>query len=223
MNMTPTMSTPSINGLSENQWLAKQRLAMDQILQYTINKNIADWNGTPMVPTDMSAVNLGTDMTPGSPLWSWDMQQRINTMSTQNAKMQCEVSAYYRRQRDMIEQQLKENPYQPIDGYVNSDGYWISAEMIGNSSTNSENNQNFHNGYEAIREKNRDYYRERYGNKNCYSCHGDGKCATCNGHGYISNSYSSGTSECPNCLLENMHRTGKCSTCQGTGTVYGLK
>lgn len=221
---TPSFSnSPSINGLSDNQWLAKNRLAMEQILQYTINKNIADWNGTPMVPTDMSAVDFGTDMSPGSPLWSWNMQQRINTISTRSARMQCETLAYYRRQTDMIEQQLMENPFQPIAGYVNSDGYWISGDMVGNACSDYDNNGAVHSGHEAIREKNSAYFRETYGNKECYSCHGSGRCTTCNGNGYVSNSMTSGTSECPNCFLENMRRTGKCSTCQGRGTRYGLK
>ncbi|MDE7409702.1 MAG: hypothetical protein K2N09_06740 [Muribaculaceae bacterium] len=226
MSRTGTSSfsnNPSINGLSENQWLAKNRLAMEQILQYTVNKSIADWNGTPMVPTDMSAVNFGTDMSPGSPLWSWNMQQRINTISTRSARMQCETLAFYRRQTDMIEQQFRENPYQPIAGYVNSDGYWISADMVGNPVPDSDNSGTGHNGHEAIKGKNSAYFKERYGNKDCHSCHGSGRCTTCNGTGYVSNNLTSGSSECPNCFLENMRRSGKCRTCQGRGTVYGLK
>lgn len=219
-----SMSTmPSIGGLSDNQWLAKQRLAMEQIVQYTINKNIADWNGTPMVPTDMSAVNLGSDMSPGSPLWSWNVQQRINTMSTRNVRMQCETLAFYRRQRDMIEEQLQTNPYQPIAGYVNSDGYWISADMVGSAYPDSGGGVESYNANENIREKNSEYYQERYGNKECHICHGSGRCTTCNGTGYVSNHLTSGTSECPNCYLENMRRTGKCGSCQGRGSVYGLK
>ena len=214
------LSMPSIGSMSDAQWMAKNRLAMDQILQYTVNQTIADWNGTPMMPTDMSAVNLGTDMSPGSPLWSWGMQQQINRMSTQNARMQCEVLAFYRRQTDMIEQQLRENPFQPIAGYVNSDGYWISGDM---SSDSDNNERSVSNGHEAIREKNRTYYQERYGNKECHICHGSGRCTTCNGSGFMHNDLTYGSSECPNCLLENMRRTGKCSTCRGTGSVYGLK
>lgn len=215
--------TPTINGLSESQWMAKNRLALEQIFQYTVNKSIADWNGTPMIPTDMSAVNLGTDMSPGSPLWSWGMQQQINRISTQNARMQCETLAYYRRQTDMIEQQLRENPYQPITGYVNSDGYWISADIVGNTFDSSNNYESSYNGHESIREKNSAYYKERYGNKDCHMCHGSGRCSSCNGTGYVSNRLTTGSGECPNCLLENMRRTGKCSTCRGTGSVYGLK
>lgn len=215
--------TPSINGLSKNQWMAKNQLALDQILQYTVNKTIADWNGTPMVPTDMSAVNLGTDMSPGSPLWSWGMQQQINRISTQNARMQCETLAFYHRQTDMIEQQFINNPYQPIAGYVNSDVYWVPGDMVGNAISDSNNSEAGLNGHEPIREKNSAYYRERYGNKDCYICHGSGRCTTCNGNGYVSNGLSTGSRECPNCFLENMRRTGKCSTCQGRGSVYGLK
>lgn len=217
------LSIPSMGSISDAQWMAKNRLAMDQILQYTVNKTIADWNGTPMAPTDMSAVNLGTDISPGSPLWSWGMQQQINRMSTQNARMQCETLAFYRRQTDMIEQQLRENPFQPIAGYVNSDGFWISGDIVGNNSLDSDNDRASSSGHEAIREKNRAYYQERYGNKDCHICHGSGRCSTCNGSGFMHNSLTSGSSECPNCLLENMRRTGKCSTCRGTGSVYSLK
>lgn len=221
-NRTSMPVTQSINGLSDNQWLAKQRLAMDQILQYTINKNIADWNGTPMVPTDMSAVNFGSDMSPGSPLWSWNMQQQINTMSTRNARMQCETLAFYRRQRDMIEQQLLQNPCQPISGYVNGDGNWISADMVGSAFQEADNSESY-NAHQEIRDKNHAYYQERYGNKECHICHGSGCCPTCNGKGYVSNTFTSGMSECPNCYLENMRRTGKCGSCQGKGSVYVLK
>lgn len=217
---TNTPQMPSIGGMSEAQWRAKNQLAMEQILQYSINKSISDWYGTPMVPTDMSAVNLGTDMTPGSPLWSWNMQQRINTISTQNAKMSCEITAFYRRQTDMITQQLMENPFQPIAGYVDIDGNWIPGEMAGSNISDSGTEINTSEPHHDIREKNRAYYSERYGNKDCHICHGRGTCQTCNGNGYVSGPY--GTSECPNCLLENGRRTGRCSRCQGRGYVYGL-
>ena len=197
---------------------------MQQIAQYTTNKTFADWTGTPMIPTDMSAVNLGTDMSPGSPLWNWGMQQQINTMATQNARMSCEISAFYKRQADEITQQLIENPLQPIAGYVDRDGNWVSREMVaaGNSSYNEETS-NRHNGYEDIRSKNKAYYAERYGNKDCHLC-ADGTCKYCNGTGYIDNGFGeAGSRECPNCFRINGHASGKCGSCHGLGYVYGLK
>lgn len=210
-------SMPYIGNISENQWMTKNRLAMDQILQYTVNKTMADWNGTPMVPTDMSAVNLGTDMSPGSPLWSWGMQQQINRMSTQNARMQCETLAFYRRQTDMIEQQLIQNPFQPIAGYVNKNGNWISGENLQTSISEEGSSAIHHSSNNTASD------RDRYGYKECHMCHGSGICQTCNGNTTILNSMTLGTSECPNCHIENMQRTGKCSTCQGRGTKYRLK
>lgn len=216
-----TQQMPTIGGMSEAQWRAKNQLAMEQILQYSINKHISDWYGTPMVPTDMSAVNFGTDMTPGSPLWSWNMQQQINRMSAQNTRMSCEISAYYKRQTDIIAQQLNDNPFQPIAGYVDIDGNWIPGETVGSLYSESGSDTDKSEPHHDIREKNRSYFSERYGNKDCHICHGRGKCQTCNGQGYVSDAY--GTRECPNCLLENGHRTGKCGTCQGRGTVFGFK
>lgn len=217
-----------IGQMSDGQWQARNQLALQQIAQYTINKTYADWTGTPMIPTDMSAVNLGTDMSPGSPLWNWGMQQQINTMATQNARMSCEISAFYKRQADQITQQLIENPLLTIEGYVDKDGNWISHEMVvaGYDSLRNaspSNSEERYSNFEEIRSKNRTYYAERYGNKECYSCHGNGICSTCNGKGYNYSKLGTGTYECPNCLRENGRVSGKCGRCQGIGYVYGLK
>lgn len=215
-----------IGQMSDTQWQAKNQLALQQIAQYTINKSYADWTGTPMIPTDMSAVDLGTDMSPGSPLWNWGMQQQINTMATQNARMSCEISAFYKRQADQITQQLMENPLQPITGYIDRDGNWISHEMVasGNNSFDNSDTSSQYSTHEDIRSKNKAYYSERYGNKDCHLCHGNGICSTCNGKGYDYNGFGvRGTHECPNCLRVNGNASGKCSQCQGSGHVYGLK
>lgn len=220
------MQEMPIGQMSDAQWQARNQLALQQIAQYTINKTYADWTGTPMIPTDMSAVDLGTDMSPGSPLWNWGMQQQINTMATQNARMGCEITAFYRRQADQITQQLIENPFQPIAGYVDGDGNWISYEMVaaGNNSSDNVYESSRYSSHEDIRAKNKAYYAERYGNKECHLCHGSGVCSTCNGHGYSDNKFGvQGVHECPNCLRVNGHASGKCSTCQGSGQVYGLK
>lgn len=223
-----SMQGMPIGQMSDAQFFARNQLAGQQIMQYTMNKFYSDWTGTPMIPTDMSAVNLGTDMSPGSPLWSWGMQQQINTMATQNSRMSCEIAAFYKRQADQIEQQLIENPLQPISGYVDKDGNWISREMIAadnsQNNTNTSNSDDLHSRHEAIRAKNSAYYAERYGYKDCYRCHGCGICQTCGGHGYINDSFGGlRSTKCPNCLIVNGQASGKCRTCQGTGKVYGLK
>lgn len=221
-----TMQRMPIGQMSDAQWQARNQLALQQIAQYTMNKTYADWTGTPMIPTDMSAVDLGTDMSPGSPLWNWGMQQQINTMATQNTRMSCEISAFYKRQADQITQQLIENPLQPISGYVDRDGNWISHEMVaaGNNSFDNSDTSSQYSSHEDIRSKNKAYYAERYGNKDCHLCHGNGVCSTCNGKGYDHNEFGvRDTHECPNCLRVNGHASGKCSQCQGSGHVYGLK
>lgn len=227
--MSHSMQRMPIGQMSDAQWQARNQLALQQIAQYTMNKTYADWTGTPMIPTDMSAVDLGTDMSPGSPLWNWGMQQQINTMATQNARASCEISAFYKRQADQITQQLMENPLQPIAGYVDRDGNWISHEMVAagyNSldKTSTSNSDDRYSGFEEIRSKNKAYYAERYGNKECHICHGNGICPQCNGKGYNYNELGvQGSHECPNCLIINGRASGKCSQCQGSGRVYGLK
>lgn len=221
-----TIQRMPMGQMSDAQWQTRNQLALQQIAQYTMNKTYADWTGTPMIPTDMSAVDLGTDMSPGSPLWNWGIQQQINTMATQNARMSCEISAFYKRQADQITQQLMENPLQPIAGYVDRDGNWISREMVaaGNNSFDNSDTSSQYSSHEDIRSKNKAYYAERYGNKDCRLCHGNGVCSTCNGKGYDYNEFGvQGTHECPNCLRVNGHASGKCSQCQGSGHVYGLK
>ena len=225
MPMSGSFSNGSpIGQMSDAQWQAKNQLALQQIMQYTVNKSTADWTGTPMVPTDMSAVDLGTDMSPGSPLWNWTMQQQIHTMETQNAKMGFEVLSFYRRQTEQITRQLMENPSQPIAGYVDQDGNWISYEMVaaGNDSSVNSDDATNSNVHEPKRSRVKEYYEERYGDVDCYLCKGTGDCSSCKGRGYI---WGIGMTKlkCPNCLEINGCPSGKCSKCKGTGLVYGLK
>lgn len=231
MQGTNFYSTPqmSFGQMSDSQWQARNQQALQQIAQYTVNKTYADWTGTPMIPTDMSAVDLGTDMSPGSPLWNWGMQQQINTMATWNARMGCEISAFYKRQADQITQQLIENPLQPIAGYVDIDGNWISSDLIDSNqnnvnSTRASTSGGTCHGGDDIRSRNKAYYAERYGNIDCPVCHGNGLCPTCNGKRYNNNEFGvKGSHDCPNCLIENGRASGKCRQCQGKGVVYGLK
>lgn len=211
-----------LGAISDRQWMAQNQLVMNQIANYTYNQVMSDWNDTPMPYTDMSAVNLGTDMTPGSPLWMWGQQQQINTMATQNAKMQWEILAFYKSQADKITQMMIENPFQPISGIIDYDGFFITPEMVAADNNDSDNSDRY-SGFEKIRDNNRDYYQNRYGYKECPSCHGNGRCSTCNGNGFSKNQLSSGYHSCPNCYKENGRDTGLCRRCSGTGSVYGLR
>ena len=230
-SVAKSVPSMSVGHMSDAQWQAKNQLAMQQIAQYTINKTYADWTGTPMVPTDMSAVDLGTDFSPGSPLWMWGQQQEINRMSTQIARMECEQVAFYKRQADEITRQLIENPLQPIAGYYDIDGNWISHEMVANGylDDNIHTNNNSistgqSNNSESLVSKNKSYWAERYGYKVCPSCRGTKICQTCNNKGFNYNGYGAqGVNECPNCYKVNGRATGLCGICLGKGQKYGLK
>lgn len=63
----------------------------------------------------------------------------------------------------------------------------------------------------------RNYYNNRYGYKECYSCHGQKECSTCNGKGWIRHTMTNTIGDCPNCT------DGHCSSCEGTGKVYGVR
>lgn len=201
--------------MSDAQFAARNQLALSQIFQYTANKGIADWTGTPMVPTDMSAVDLGTDMTPGSPLWQWNIQQRINTISTQNARMRWENLNFYRQQRMNIEAAFMANPTADLGGCFTSDGFYFRGDggnVDYSSSTPTYENTSTNGGYQ---------YEQRYGDKDCPSCHGSGRCQYCGGDGLSKNFGASGQHKCPNC--SHSAGPGSCGTCHGRGTVYGLK
>lgn len=210
--------------MSDAQWLARNQKALEQIMAYTWNKTCADWNGTPMIPTDMSAVDLGTDMSPGSPLWIWAQQQKINELQTRNSRMQFEVNAFYKEQADRITQQLIENPLQPIPGYVDYDGNWVSYEDIAAQNSIESNEEGTTPRRNEALERAKDYYSEMYGNVSCPMCHGLKYCQTCNGNKVYRNSFGlSDLNECPNCWIENGKRTGLCDKCHGKGYVYALR
>lgn len=226
------VANPTIGQMSEAQWMAKNQLALQQIAQYTVNKYQSDYYGTPMIPTDMSAVDLGTDMSPGSPLWCWGMQQQINTIDTQNARSRFERWAYHKRQSDMMLEQLNNQLLQPNFQPVFPTGQelWNSGNFVmpsggfdAGSTMDFSTNGGINDNGAGTPQSGNTYYKERYGDKDCPFCHRSGKCPTCNGRGYDQNSMTSGTHECPNCLLVNGRRSGKCSQCQGKGTVFGLK
>ncbi|MBR2025508.1 MAG: hypothetical protein IKA07_00055 [Alistipes sp.] len=67
-------------------------------------------------------------------------------------------------------------------------------------------------------EKNKSYWQDNYGYKDCHICYGSGTCQTCNGDGLFHSAGS--TLRCPNC---QHGKTGKCGICGGTGKVYRRK
>lgn len=209
--------------MSDAQWLARNQKALEQIKAYTWNKMCADWNGTPMIPTDMSAVDLGTDMSPGSPLWMWAQQQRINELQTRNSRIQFEVNAFYKEQADRITQQLIENPLQPIPGYVDYEGNWVSYDDIAAQNSIESNDVVTTPRRNEALERAKDYYSEHYGNIECPECHGLKYCQTCKGNKVYRDQFSSGLLECHSCWIEHGKRTGLCSKCHGRGYVYGLR
>lgn len=103
---------------------------------------------------------------------------------------------------------------------------WIQYQSAvygsGNSDMNTSiGNSNYNVSNSDVIQKNKEWHDNRYGEKDCYICHGSGQCQTCNGNGvYYPNLKST---ECPNCLIINGRRSGKCRTCQGDGKVFGVK
>ncbi len=204
-------STGSMSVL-DPRWFDQQMLAMQQLAQYTLNKGYADWTGTPMVPTDMSAVNFGTDMSPGSPAWMFQQHQMLSTISMQNTRMQCEQLAALRYQVDQIEQYMAANPTAPIAGYYDRQGNWISADMVtasaaSGASYNSGETSSASSGLSTV----------SYGEKVCHLCAGSGQCSTCNGSGYQPSYLATGPLPCANCKDSSGRNTGRCSACGGSG------
>lgn len=223
-----TSTTTPLLSMSDAQFAAHNQLALTQIMQYTYNKGMADWYGVPMVPTDMSAVNLGSDMSVGSPMWQWGMQQQINTIATQNTRMEAELLAYYHQQADYVTQCLINNPLAPIPGIVDIDGNWVSREMIeaenyyGNA-TGYGTGHNHSSSQTDVVANFKEYNRNHYGDKQCSSCMGHRTCKFCNGNRRVLNNLTGEYMECPNCWIEGGRRTGLCGKCGGKGTVFGIR
>lgn len=199
--------------MTASQFNAQITLAMQQLAQYTVNKGVSDWTGTPMIPTDMSAVRFGSDMSPGSPAWMFNQHQIISSMSMMNTRMACEQMAFLKYQTDQIEQQMIENPLQPIAGYYDRFGNWNSADMVAPATTLSSTSE-VTNSYSTTNSY-------QYGDRICTLCAGLGICNTCNGDGKFQNSLTGDQILCPNCI-QNGVRTGKCSSCHGTGKKNGF-
>ena len=107
--------------------------------------------------------------------------------------------------------------------YTRQEFNMMKAQAYADSKNASDENSNEAGSYSGKPDKDRgtQKYDSGYGKKDCHLCRGTGICQTCGGDGIYDRGLGLGNGECPNCLLENMHRTGKCSRCQGTGKVYG--
>lgn len=91
----------------------------------------------------------------------------------------------------------------------------VNNSLDNNISERKKNKNNNNNN------RSRDYYKNRYGQKQCSLCSGQKKCTTCNGYKYMRNSLGNKV-ECPNCYKINGHNSGLCSKCRGTGTNFGI-
>lgn len=75
------------------------------------------------------------DYSAGSPLWCWQQQQQINAMAMQSMMMQQQILQFYRDQANTVQQQIKANPFQPVQGIVTKDGSYVIPENVNNYRT----------------------------------------------------------------------------------------
>lgn len=81
------------------------------------------------IATAMSQ-NYLLDYGPGSIAWSYQMQQRENAISMQNAMMQAQILNYYRQQAAAAAHQLMNNPLQQMQGVVTYDGVYVTPQTV---------------------------------------------------------------------------------------------
>ena len=74
--------------------------------------------------------NYLLDYGPGSISWCWQMQQRENVISAQNAMMQAQILNFYRQQAAAATQHMMTNPFQPMQGIVTYDGVYLTPETV---------------------------------------------------------------------------------------------
>ena len=80
--------------------------------------------------TSAHAQDYLLDYGPGSIPWCMQMQQRINTISMQNAMMRAQTMAFYQQQAAAATQHLMNNPFQPMPGIVTDDGVDITPDTV---------------------------------------------------------------------------------------------
>lgn len=83
----------------------------------------------------------------------------------------------------------------------------IETDNVSSGNTGKSESKSRYADFEKIIEKNKAYYAERYGYKDCHMCHRSRKCSTCNGKKYFYADLGRDPIECPNCLVINGKKT----------------
>ena len=112
---------------------------------------------------------------PGSPSWCWQMQQRINAMSMQNAMMQQQILNYYRQQAAAATEWMQTTPCTPMPGVVTYDGVYVTPETVNNYHKENVTCEHCDGGYNY---------------RNVYMGGGEtqqvkSRCSWCHGKGYV--------------------------------------
>lgn len=95
-------------------------------------------------------------------------------MSAQSMMMQHQLVNYYRNQAAAIQQQMMNNPFQPVQGIYTTDGTYITPQNVNNNHTERTTCEHCDGGFT---------YKKMYmGNgqvrtvkRRCSYCHGNGR------------------------------------------------
>lgn len=130
-------------------------------------------------------------------------------------------AAYVNNQLNaMLQQQMMANPWQPDFNWNNVPQYQPDFNWGNAPCYVPDCNQSSESDYgDSSQRSSASQYESRYGDKDCYSCHGSGVCPTCNGKGWYRSSFGDNC-KCPNC---EYGKPGVCNTCHGRGKVYGVR
>lgn len=135
-------------------------------------------------------------------------ESQLNAMAMQQLMMQQQIM-----QQQMMQQQMMSN--MPIMPQYQPDISWGNAPCyVPDCNQSSESDYD-----DSPQRSSGPRYESRYGDKDCYSCHGSGVCPTCNGKGWYRSSFGDNC-KCPNC---EYGKPGVCNTCHGRGKVYGVR
>lgn len=115
------------------------------------------------------------DYGPGSASWCWQMQQRENAISAQNAMMRQQVLNYYRQQAAAATQWMQTNPCTPMPGALTYDGVYVTPKTVNNYHKENVTCEHCDGGYN---------YRSVYMG-NGQSRQVKSRCNWCRGKGYV--------------------------------------
>ena len=130
-------------------------------------------------------------------------ESQLNAMAMQQLMMQQQIM-----QQQMMQHMPIMPQYQPDISWGNAPCYVPDCNQSSESDYGDSSQLSSASQYES-----------RYGDKDCYSCHGSGVCPTCNGKGWYRSSFGDNC-KCPNC---EYGKPGVCNTCHGRGKVYGVR